>query len=231
VNTGKVTRLAEQIGNKDFVQKCDDYEFTWAPVDEEIRGLCELRRPGHRSLDDVYPKVVIVDGAYRAGLSRCLTDSKDKSFNAQREVAVWMCGAGRKTVESSIKAVDLRSDSDLVAFLRGCLVAHGAIVCELMKLGDSGKYPGSFVSKYLHFHNGDFVIYDGVADGRLTKLFAEVGGSQASDSVPTSCSYDTRAIQREASPTVDVRGPACDAEAAGHQLCLARPTQQVLASR
>jgi hypothetical protein len=176
VNTKQLCRLAENLDSRDFVRKCGDYKLTWAPVDDEIRHLCEVRRPGHEAFADVYPKVVIVDGAYRAGLSRCLTDSRDERFDAQREVACWICGDGRQTVESSTGAVNLSSAPDSASFLSRCLAAHGAITCELMKLGDSGKYPGSFVSKYLHFHNKDFVIYDGVADARLTKLLASVGG-------------------------------------------------------
>jgi len=176
VDSDRVSRLADVLESNGFVEKCENYIGTWAPVDEEIRDLCEVRRPGHDSFQTAYPKVVIVDGAYRAGLSRCLTSSKGGTFDAQAEVAGWMWTHGHQTMESAIGAVSLRSSANSASFLRDCLVSHGHVVCELQKLGDSGKYPTSFVSKYLHFHNKDYVIYDSVVDDQMTKLLASVGG-------------------------------------------------------
>lgn len=176
VNLAQVARLADDLESKGFVEKCADYALSWAPVDEEIRGLCEVRRPGHDSFADVYPKVVIVDGAYRAGLSRCLTQSTNKRFDPHAEVTRWFCHDGHNTIESAIESVAMERSTDSASFLHDCLVAHGKVVCELRQLGDSGKYPGSFVSKYLHFHNSDFVIYDGVASEQMTTLLGKLGG-------------------------------------------------------
>lgn len=188
-----IEQLADLLQSMRFEQKCDDYAESWAPVDDEIRHICEQRCQGHASLAITYPKVVVVDGAYRAGLSRCLQSRTIANFSAQAAVASWMASpAGQPVMKEAIESVCLASSADTSSFLVDCLTGHGRVVSQLSRLGDSGKWPTSFVSKYLHFHNSDYVIYDGVADYRLTRLMAKVGGLRFEDRViptPTESSY------------------------------------------
>lgn len=176
VDEESVARLASLLDQTEFMQRCDDYANTWAPVDDEIRHVCEVRCAGHDAFRTVYPKVAIVDGTYRAGLSRCITKKGDGSFDALSAVAHWMCGDGLKTMDRAIEMVHQEARSESAAYFHDCLVGHGSVVSELAKIGSSGKWPTSFVSKYLHFHNREYVIFDNVVEQGITRLMSRAGG-------------------------------------------------------
>jgi hypothetical protein len=169
----KVAKVTDLLARDGFVGSCADYATSWAPVDAELRHLCVERCKGHGSFDVVYPKVVIVDGAYRAGLSRCLRRVDEPGFNAQRAAAEWLSSPeGSTLAESAIGAVSRRG-AEPAQFLADCLAGHGSVVAALSALANPRKWPTSFVAKYLHFHNADYVIYDGVAEAKLRSLLAE----------------------------------------------------------
>jgi hypothetical protein len=184
LNADKVDRLAQVLVDKGFDRTCDAYHERWEPLDVEIRHVCEDRCKGHGSLAVTLPKVLIVDGAYNGGLSRCLNAKGDPHFSAPVAVARWMCTPdGARITDEAIAGVSLAKTPDMMAFLRSCLLGHGSLVHELRSLGDSGKLPRSFVSKYLHFHNRDYIIYDRDTDAVLSKLLAGVGGLRKADCV------------------------------------------------
>jgi len=120
--------------------------------------------------------VVVIDECYNAGLARSLRDSKDDSFDAQTAVAEWLIGDGREAIDAAVAAVRTPSMTT-EDWLSASLAAHGAVVQGMSRLGSAGAWPTSFVSKYLHFHNADYVIYDTVAEERLGGLLRDAWGS------------------------------------------------------
>lgn len=162
-----VARLLDRTG---LAESAASYAAGWGAVDREIRNVCTSRCPGHDSFQIVYPKVVIVDETYNAGLSRSVRAAAGVRFDAHESVAAWLCGQGRDSVEGAIRSQ--RTGRSTVDWLRQCIVQHGAVTEGLSRLGVTRSWPTSFVSKYLHFHNGDYPIYDSLADIRLRRVLA-----------------------------------------------------------
>lgn len=168
----RVAALADTLRAKDFAGICDGYAGTWGLVDRELRHVCTERCIGHDAFAVAYPKVVIVDEAYNAGLARTVRNAEVSAFDAQRSVARWLSDEGRQTVNMAV-AAERGASMTTAEWLLVCLSGHGAVAKGLSTLGAGESWPTSFVSKYLHFHNADYVIYDSVVDERLRMLLAE----------------------------------------------------------
>ena len=168
----RVDALADTLRAKDFAGICDRYAGNWGLVDRELRHLCTERCIGHGTFAVTFPKVVIIDEAYNAGLARTVRNGDVHGFDAQRSVAMWLSGQGRQTIDMAI-ASERRAAMTTLEWLQVCLSGHGAVTKGLSILGAEESWPTSFVSKYLHFHNADYVIYDSVVDERLRTLLAE----------------------------------------------------------
>ena len=172
MDSQKVALLVDALRAQGFTDVCDKYKDNWGLVDTELRHICTERCIGHAFFAVAYPKVVIIDEAYNAGLARSLREPRDPAFNAQRAVAEWLSGPGREAIDAAVSA---RRASAVAtsAWLSVCLAMHGRVVQGLSTLGATKSWPTSFVSKYLHFHNANFVVYDNEVDERLRKLLAE----------------------------------------------------------
>jgi hypothetical protein len=178
MDSSRVRELAETLAKKDFAGICDGYAKSWLLIDQELRHICTERCVGHARFDVVYPKVVIIDEAYNAQLARYVLKPDEVGFNAQRAVAEWLSGAGRRQIEEAL-SVRRATEATTEEWLGACLDAHGRVVKGLSTLGHAVVRPTSFVSKYLHFHNADVVIYDNVVAERLRNLLAQAWGIDA----------------------------------------------------
>jgi len=172
VHAQRIAALADVLRAREFVGICDEYAENWGLVDRELRHICTERCIGHGTFAAAYPKVVIIDEAYNAGLARSIRNPSLRGFNAQRAVANWMCGEGREAIDGAVFA-QRTSFETTEDWLAACLAGHGAVAKGLSTLGGKVSWPTSFVAKYLHFHNADYVIYDSVVDERLRNLLAE----------------------------------------------------------
>ena len=131
----------------------EDYQATWAVVDQELYDLCARRN--HDRVADVYAKVAIINRVYMAGISRSVAGSEDADAELRVSQLLLACRD-----ELSAHVAQPQGIDDLTTESMAVIVtAHGSITQRLA--GDLGATNlCSFVSKYVHFHCPIVPIYD-----------------------------------------------------------------------
>ncbi|MDA8039855.1 MAG: hypothetical protein M0Z69_12000 [Actinomycetota bacterium] len=134
-----------------YVTAWEDYAGGWKSVDDELRRI--VRRHGWNSWQNVFTKVVFVDGIYRAGLPRVL------GRDATKSVASVLVGS--KAIAQSIEGLRRHHGQLTEAAVRDVLEAHGQLLAAVTSAGGiDAKSARSFASKFLHFHDAVVPIID-----------------------------------------------------------------------
>lgn len=134
----------------DFMAAKRDYEGRWREVDKVLYDVAAGR--GHEDMNDVYTKVVLVNRAYAAGLSRSSRGPGDP----ETDVAQGLVSISDELGSRLASLADRSLDAALVTDVAGL---HHMVTKSL--LGFTGdRWMTSFVSKYLHFHVPCVPIFD-----------------------------------------------------------------------
>ena len=144
----------------------DDYQSTWAVVDQELYDLCA--RKSHDHLEDVYAKVAIINRVYMAGITRSVPVTAE--VDAKLRVSRLLLGCRD---ELSTHLTELQGIDDLTAESMAAIVtAHGSITQRLASDLEATNLC-SFMSKYLHFHCPVVPIYDSRVAEHIVKILGE----------------------------------------------------------
>jgi len=142
---------------RDFNKFCDEYKKYLKTCDDELYSICNKRKAINEK--NISTKIMIVNGAYSAGLLRgtkeSYVDITDHIINHKKEI---------KNILDFKKCPNPVTDYD--KFLEVIIGRHYEFTLLLRK--SVGKDSRSFVSKYMHFHNPYVPIYDGYVIKALT---------------------------------------------------------------
>jgi transposase-like protein len=140
----------------------EDYRKRWQEVDRDLYALASRR--GNRRFEDVYPKVVLINRVYSAGLARSLGAAGEDSV-AQHLVSA---ADAFEDVLSQIPQGSTLSDEALPPILN----AHAAVAG--IERSQGGKWLHSFASKYLNFHRPCVPISDDRARASMARWTLQV---------------------------------------------------------
>ncbi len=159
---------------KQFDDARADYFGRWRSVDSLLYQA--VRDRGHRSLEDVYTKVVLVNRLYAAGISRASRAEGDREAHVAEALMSMADGLETRLASLAGRAFDRQMSAEILEL--HYYAAEGL-------LPSTGKrWLTSFVPKYLHFHCDQVPIFDDravTAVGHLMKseAFARLGEDPA----------------------------------------------------
>lgn len=137
------------------------YAASWAPVDEELYGLCR-RRGRHDNFTDVYTKVAMIGRVYEAGVARAWRGEGDPE-SVISEVLLENADLIKHSLDRLVgRPFDRQTAAQIVEL-------HGHIA-RAISHRTKGVFLASFVSKYLHFHCPIIPIYDSNAQAAIGRF-------------------------------------------------------------
>jgi hypothetical protein len=156
-----------EIQEPKYENSVTDYKEKWRTLDEVLYTLCR-DHPGHDRFDGICAKLSIIGRTYSTGIERQI-----KSDNTQGSSMLQLANyffEHRAEIDSIISDASALMEPLTKEGIVAILIAHGKLVRLLTGITKNGYRPRSFVSKYLHFHNPVFPIYDSVASRKIRQI-------------------------------------------------------------
>jgi hypothetical protein len=159
----------ENIGERYLVAH-QAYRSGWRHVDDALAEA--FATCSGFSMAEVFTKVVLIDGVYRAQLPRTLGE------NADRRAATAITGS-RRAIAAALRRLSVFNSPTEAACVEAARV-HSLLLRVLRGELGTNRDAVSFASKYLHFHAPDVVpIYNQYAAGQLPRFSAGYRGARA----------------------------------------------------
>lgn len=149
-----------EISGCEYNKSVINYNDEWRALDEVLYKVCR-DFPDHRSKNGIIAKTYLIGRTYATGIERGI-----KSGGTQGSSLVKLADCFVKhiaDIDSLIEHAAVVTEPLTREGIAVILTAHGTLVQMLTSITANGYRPHSFVSKYLHFHNPVFPIYDNVA--------------------------------------------------------------------
>lgn len=156
-----------EISDCDYNKSVNNYNDEWRALDEVLYRVCR-DFPDHRRKDGIIAKTYLIGRTYSTGIERGI---KSDGTQGSSMIKLADCFADHheeidSLIEHGIGVTEPLTQSEIAEIL----TAHGKLVQILASITVNGYRPRSFVSKYLHFHNPIFPIYDSVACKEIGKI-------------------------------------------------------------
>lgn len=156
-----------EIPKPDYEKSVTNYKNQWRTLDGVLYTLCR-DYPRHDKMDGINAKLCIIGRTYSTGIERKI-QSNDTQGSSMLQLADYFF-KHRTEIDAIIgdtsALVEPLTKDGIVAIL----IAHEKLVRLLTGITQNNYRPRSFVSKYLHFHNPVFPIYDRVASRRIRQI-------------------------------------------------------------
>ncbi len=156
-----------EIPERDYEGSVTNYKDQWRTLDGVLYTLCR-DYPGHDRIDGINAKLNIIGRTYSTGIERRIK-SEGTQGSSMLKLADYFF-KHRAEIDSLIEHISALMEPLTWKGIVGILIAHGRLVQLLTGITQYGYRPRSFVSKYLHFHNPVFPIYDSVASGEIRRI-------------------------------------------------------------
>lgn len=141
------------------------FDESWGAVDEVLYRACR-EHPLHNDRRAIMCKMVVVGRCYAAGIERLVTPRKGEQAVDRIGDCLARHGA---VIDGIIQGLPDPEAPLTPAPMRIVVRQHGRLTRLLARHLTKGRYPTSFVSKYLHFHRPIVPIYDAYCLAGLTK--------------------------------------------------------------
>jgi hypothetical protein len=139
----------------------------WLNVDQALRTVVRANSSGQ--LPEIFTKVVVIDGAYRSQLARTYGTN---ARTAGQRTDYWIAQQLRRNDARITKALAPLANARSLRLqsLTHVVEAHGVIVDAISAAAPGSRVAHSFASKYLHFHNAIFPIFDNIVKYNVARF-------------------------------------------------------------
>ena len=156
-----------EVADRDYNDSAKNYAEEWRSLDEALYRVCR-DFPAHDKKGGINAKVYLIGRTYSTGIERRIK-SDGTPGSAMTKLADCFAEHGVE-LDSLINDTSRLAEPLTLEGIVELLIAHEKLVRILMSITVNGNRPRSFVSKYLHFHNPVFPIYDSVARREIGQI-------------------------------------------------------------
>lgn len=148
-------------GWKGFQEACVDYRESTEVWDNTLYSLCK-KYPKHNDPGPVFAKLGLIGRSYATGLERH-TKGKKRRIGIIANFVLKNSASIDKEIHRLSKLKPFLSPEYILTIT----TSHSNICRLMLPIMSNGRWPRSFVSKYLHFHAPVVPIYDSIGGSLL----------------------------------------------------------------